>query len=389
MVDIAQGLSNDTKDYIEQLKGKLTADAQAKIQAVTGIDTGNPQVQQGAASALSLAQNGYNPDNPDDSAKLVHAISGGLCLIPGVGLVLGGAVEGLWLVGNAVAKPLGRLLYSIGISGFNPDAPPRETSGGWTASKILKAQHELPPMPRGSFAAFVVPALAEYAAQSSNLKGDMPPATVVDAAVLIWNKTHAGPAVPYYIPAMGAQAGGLGVAPTDFILGSAFQRTTYTNPHTPAAKAGIHPNVYYAFGPAKLGQGDAQVSNVADMKTWKFPFSVPFSLPLVPPVITPTKPRIVMVNTGALIPIPKKTLAFHMGNVGKPAQAPPPQIAPIVPHKDIPSVQSKNVLVTAPVAKTNYLTIAGGAVAGLAIAGPVGAAVGAVLGWGAGKILAK
>lgn len=224
-----------------QLQTKLStasSDVQAQIYAQTGVDTNQTRVSQGASSAYSLLQNGYNPDSSSDNANLVHAIAGGLCLIPGAGPVLGAAVEGLWAIGNAVGCPLENAFASIGFGSPSPACGGKvcATSGNWTAQGILQSQAHLPDMPKGSFASIVMPALATYAAQNLNCKGGFPPGMIVDACAAIWNQTHSGPSEDYFVPPLGLYAAG-GSADIVPAWGSVSNAST----------GNVDQNVYYAF----------------------------------------------------------------------------------------------------------------------------------------------
>jgi hypothetical protein len=233
-----------TAEFQAQLQGKLSqlsSDATAQLQAQTGIDVNNARVQQGAMGALSIAQHGYNPGDPADNAKLVHAIAGGLALAVPLGTILGAYVELMWDVGNAAACPLLKVFSSIGLTQSDCDSPPCATSGNWSAGALLlgaSQSHGLPPMPTGSFASFVVPALAEYLAQADNCKGGFPPSVVVDAAVNIWNATHAGPAVDLYVPPLSPFLTGVDIIPHGNTTGC-----------LPNGVCDTDPNVAYAFAP--------------------------------------------------------------------------------------------------------------------------------------------
>ena len=271
-----------------------SASIKATLAAHGGAALTSAQVQQGASSLLSLAQTGYNPDRPGDSANLVHVISGGLCLIPAVGPLLGGAVEGLWAVGNALGCPTEQAFASIGFGSPSPacGGHPCTTSGNWTTASVLTENAgALPPMPVGSFASLMVPALAENAAQAADCKPSIPPNVLVDAVVMLWNQNHAGPAVPYFIPAIGETLGG--AMGSTMLLGGMGYRVSGS---TPSARAGLHPNIYYAFQPASKAVADGllQVSGTR-IVYW------PYLTLAGAPGVALTSPRIVMVNSGAAL----------------------------------------------------------------------------------------
>ena len=301
-----------TSDYTAALQAKLSdasTQAQAELAAQTGVNLNQQRVSQGASSAISLAQNGYNPASDSDNANLVHAIAGGLCLVPGVGPILGAAVEGLWLVGNQVACPLENAFSSIGFGSPSPACGGKvcTTSGNWSVASILSTLsglHALPKMPKGSFAAFVVPVLAYGAAQNANCKGSAPPATLVDAAVAIWNKSHAGPAVAYLVPALLTSPGG--VAPSAMIFAGAGSNVSGS---TASAKAGQVANIFYAFGPVQNATAEGLAYKEGAITFW------PWNLPS-PPGQGQVPGRIVWVNVGAPTPVAAPhVLTMHLGNV--------------------------------------------------------------------------
>jgi hypothetical protein len=343
-----------TGAFSAQLEAQIktqSSSVQQTLAAQTGVDTTDAHVAQGAQSAATLVQNGYNPNSSGDNQNLIHAIAGGLALIPGAGPLLAGAVEGLWLIGSQIACPVTNAFASVGL-GTPCGAPPCKTSGNWTPAGLLSSNaRELPATPAGSFASLAVPALATYAAQAGNCKGGMPPDVVVDAVVAIWNKTHAGPAASYFVPPIATLSGSI----TADLLGIQNQ----TSGSTPAARAGKDPNVYYAFGPiaAILKDGYYQSNppkNVNAAQPW-----AAFAVPSAPAGMAFTQPRIVMVNTGALLPppppAPKKSLAFHL--------APPPAKKSLALHLAPPSSTAAKVAAPAKPMST------GGKVAAVAAAG--------------------
>jgi len=148
----------------------------------------------------------------------------------------------MWQIGNAVACPVQKFFSSIGLSQGDCDSPPCATSGNWSAAALLlgaSQSHGLPPMAVGSFASFVVPALAYYLAQADNCKASFPPSVVVDAAVNIWNATHAGPTVELYVPPLSPTLTGLDIIPH-------WQNATGCQPN---GICDTDPNVAYAFAP--------------------------------------------------------------------------------------------------------------------------------------------
>lgn len=291
----------------------------------------------GAAAAASLVQNGFDPSNPEDSQKLIAAVAGGLCLIPGVGPVLGLAVETLYQVGNAIACPTEKFFASIGVSKLPPacGGAPCETSGNWTASGIIATNRSaLPSMPRGSFAEFVVASLAQYQALAANCKASFPPGFVVDACVQIWNKVHQGPAVDYLVPPLVLLPGG--IIPV-------WQNMSFSGSNPPPAdRANKDPWAYYAFGPLQQIRDDAKRNpyvnaNFSDVRklfsktpSYHYPSDAGFG----GSPFQASDARIVKVNTGPLVqaPAPKpKTIQLRLGPAGgapKPAAPAPAHVAP-------------------------------------------------------------
>lgn len=301
----------DTSGYAAALQSQVSAklnaagaQVQAQVQAETGVDTSNARVGAGAAAAADLAANGFNPQSSADQGKLIHAIAGGLALIPGPGVILAGAVEALYSVGSVIAAPVTDFFASVGL-GMRSDAPPCQVKGApWTPAGVLasaQARNALPPMPRGSFASIVVPALATYAANAANCKGGMPPGVIIDAVVTMWNRTHAGPAAPFYVPPLVASWGAM-----QTILIPTWQHTSGQDPNAAAA--------FQRLTPDKAAWLQASPSH------WLYP-----APPSPSSLIGLSGPRVVMVNTGALLPPPPpRVLNFHLG--------PPPTGAAAVLH---------------------------------------------------------
>lgn len=299
-----------------QLQSRATAlggQASSTLKAQTGIDVTSQRVTQGAAAAASLAQSGYNPASSSDNTKLVTAIAGGAALIPGVGPLIGAAVMGLYAVGSAVACPTEQFFASVGLSTLPPQCggSPCKSSGNWTPQGILASgAKSLPAMPNGSFAQFVVGALAQFAASAANCKGaTLPPGTIVDAAVNAWNATHAGPAVRYLVPPLSQVNKGM----TAYGPPTIIPTWSSVSGSTPAARAGKDPYAYYGFGPVAA----VQYSTTNPPKgagPW-----TPFAVAPGPSGQNIDPPRVVIVNSGALLPPPAapppphKTLAFRLG----------------------------------------------------------------------------
>lgn len=312
-------------DFYASLQGRATAagkSAEASLKAQTGVDVTNARVQAGAAAAVDLAQNGFNPNDPESEAKLVHAIAGGAALLPGVGPLIGGAVEGLYAFGKAIACPTEQFFASVGLSTLPPQCggAPCKSSGNWTTAGIIASNAQsLPAMPRGSFAQFAVGALATGAANAANCKGALPPGVIVDAAIAIWNKTHAGPIVAILIPPLNQTNSGITAFGSPSII-AAWQNISGS---TPASKAGKDPYAFYAFGPASAMSAD-HPSGSMNLQTGAW---TPWKVAPALPGGTIAPPRIALVNMGPILPPAAaaapapvhKTLAFRLGPQPKPA----------------------------------------------------------------------
>lgn len=309
-----------TAGFSAQVQAQLKAQAssvQATLANETGVDTTDARVGAGAQATASLVQNGYNPENQDDNDKLIAAIAGGACLIPGVGPLLGGAIEGLWQIAKPLSCPVINAFASIGLGGGSPacGAPVCKSKGLTTPAAVLANLQHKPPMPKGSFAELAYGSLAYFAAQNANCKGGVPPNAVVDSLLAIWNKTHAGPAIGVFIPPLDlAPSGSLAApAPGPGIVGVAGNVTDQKT-------GNVNPYIYYAFQPVSaivahegmsqigtgLGQRPKNLNAAQDWSPWF----------LTTGFFGATVPRIALLNSGPLLPPlappPKKQLAFHL-----------------------------------------------------------------------------
>jgi hypothetical protein len=304
----------------------LGAQSAATLQAETGVDVTQTRVAQGASAALTLAQNGYNPSSGSDNQALVSAIAGGLCLIPAVGPALGAAVEVLYQVGNAAACPIAGVAASLGLGPVPPGCPGYVActhTGTWTAAGILAANApQLPSYLRdGTFQKFVVGALAQYASQAANCMASLPPGVLVDAAVNIWNQTHAGPAAQVLVPPLSQTNKGIMAYGTPTII------TAWQHPNTSgnglAALAGKDPYAYYAFDlVGNIAWTDEP--NTASLPSGAGPWT-PWTIAPTPPLITSLSsglssdytdpPRVVMVHTGPPIATATTTTLTFPGQV--------------------------------------------------------------------------
>jgi hypothetical protein len=180
-------------------------EAKAAWDASTSATANEARKAAGVVAAIEIAQNGYNPDDPKSTAALIGVIVGACACIPGVGMVISGAISILY----GVTLAIGAILQAVGI--INPK-PTCNTSGNWLASTVLDSySSNLPPVPKGSFAALIVPALAQNAANAANchtgtdFKGEAPyldPMKVLSAIAALWNANSSGPPMTVYIPTL-------------------------------------------------------------------------------------------------------------------------------------------------------------------------------------------
>jgi hypothetical protein len=280
-------LSTQYRSQLQSWIASAPSTVQSQLQSATGINTSNATVSKGATAVMGLIQNGYDPSNDADNASLVQAIAGGLALIPGVGIILGAYVEGLWLVGNQVACPLEKAFASIGLGSPSPACGGQvcATTGNFTAQSVLvENQGWLPPLTQGTFASIAIPALATYAAQSANCKGGPDPGTIIDGVAAIWNKTNSGPPTQIYVPSMLVWTSG---APATVLLAGAGESISGSSA---AAMAGQDPNIFYAFGPLAsiLAAGAASIVNGSVVLT-----ATPGGLSAS---VTRTAPRTISIN---------------------------------------------------------------------------------------------
>lgn len=297
-------ISAQAQAQVQARYDALTTSAKAEILAKTGVDVNDARVQKGAVATASLLQNGYNPSSDADSAKLVHSISGGLCLFVPIGPVLAGYLELIWQIGNAVSCPLENAFSSMGLGSPSPacGGKPCNSSGNWTAAGIIGDGSSYPSgwNQTGSFTSLVIPMLATAAAQGMNCKGGTPTDMIVDACVVMWNRVHEGPSIQIWVPPLGVDPGVGGVSPI-LIAGTGEQ----VSGSAPSAKAGQDPNIYYAFQPVSVikssGQDGSSSFSLALDASKGSDVWTPFGIPNAPPGLSWTYPRIVTINAGALI----------------------------------------------------------------------------------------
>lgn len=290
------GDSSIVQSYQAQLQTRISGlgtQAQTTLQQQTGVNVTQPRVAAGAAAAVSLASNGFNPNDAADRQKLVAAIAGGLCLIPAVGPALGAAVEALYQVANAISCPTMKLAADLGLGDLPPECggSPCTSTGNWTTAGILSSNAgSLPAQPSGSFAQFACAALAEYAAQAANCKASLPPGLIVDACVNIWNQTHAGPSTPYLVPPLFMVNKGITAFGPPTIV-NVWQNVSGTG-SAPSLRANKDPYAYYAFG-ALSAIPSSEHPNLNASPAGQLWAVAPSAVYNVDP------PRFVMVNTGA------------------------------------------------------------------------------------------
>jgi hypothetical protein len=177
-------------------------------------------------------------------------------------------------------------------------------------------------MPVGSFASLAIPALAYASAMVGECQKVPPASIIVDAAVNVWNQTHSGAPIPYYVPALIVQVGSESPAPGLLLLGAG----SSVSGTTPSAQAGLPGNIYYAFSPANVAQNEAG-SDLSQPPTPSRSYWLPFGTSpfgvdsLSPPTgFDAIGPRIVMLNSGALItslaPASAPSTAKHVAVAG-------------------------------------------------------------------------
>ncbi len=168
--------------------------AQAAWSQATGGDANASRINNGAQSALSLIQNGYDQNNLADEQKLISAIAAGVSLIPGYGIVFAGALELL----NQVALGIGDALQAVGLI---PKPGCQSTGTFTTASKLAEWQSRGADVTPGTFGALAWPALAHNVAIFRNCqKGGLDNAMLLQALVNVWNSTMTGSAVSVFAP---------------------------------------------------------------------------------------------------------------------------------------------------------------------------------------------
>src|SRR5579872_28623 len=230
----------DTASFTTQLtsniKTSASADGAAYIQQATGVDVTQGRVASGISAAGQLAENGFDITSQADQQAMVAVIAGGLSLIPGVGPILGGALETLYQIAQPLACPTAKFFHDVGISQSDCDSPPCVVNGPVPTPDVLAANFAQPFLAKmsGSFAQFVNGALLVNAASALSCKSAVPPSVIVDAAVNMWNQTHAGPAQDFYVPPL------LPMMP--MIQQWSNGQNSYTG--------NLDPNLYYAFYPA-------------------------------------------------------------------------------------------------------------------------------------------
>jgi hypothetical protein len=321
-------LSADFQGALQARANSLGAQGAAELKTQTGVDVTQARVASGASAALSLSQSGYDPSSSGDNQKLVAAIAGGACLIPGVGPLIGGAVEGLYQAGMAIACPTEQFFASVGLSTLPPQCggAPCKTTGNWSAAGILSQNaRQLPSSSKGSFGQFVLGALAAFAAQAANCKGPvLPPGVIVDAAVAIWNKTHAGPVAPVLVPPLYTVNKGLTAYGPPTLIAA---WSSVSGSSGPAARAGKDPYAFYAFLPTGTTAPDHPAGSPSSSDAW-----TPWKVAPAPAGMNVDPPRVVRVNMGPALPPPApppKILQFHLGPVpAHIAPAPPPALRP-------------------------------------------------------------
>lgn len=336
---LGASLGTFTASYQAQLQTKINSlgpQAAALLRQQTGVDVNDARVQKGAAATLDLATHGFDPNSKADEDKLITAIAGGLALIVPVGTALAASLEGLYQLSGALACPMMQLAETLGLGRRSPacGGQPCVSTGNWTTASVLSSNAPtLPTLRTGTFADFVVGALAAAAASAGNCQATMPPGILVDAAVMIWNETHQGPAEQILVPPLAQTNKGLTAFQTSPLITA---WTSITGSRGQALRAGKDPYVYYAFGRViDIDPGDAP--NYSTQPSGAGPWQ-PWGVAPYPPLVDATTPfgsgsltvsastdppRVVMVHTGP----PLKPLATMT------IPGAPPQVTSFEPGK--------------------------------------------------------
>jgi hypothetical protein len=213
------------KDAAIAIGQRLGANVKAQWDAQTSTAANDARKMQGAVDAVDLATHGYNPDDPADNAKLVGMVAGAVSFIPVAGPILGAAVVLLYAIGEGIAA----ILKAVGLIWYGC-----RTTGNWTAKNVLTAiaseggsnerpNTGLPPMPLGSFASLVMPALAKNSADLANCKPGYSNLQVLAAMAHLWNANTSGPAITVYVPALDTTGAGARVFAEPQQSSAAFQ----------------------------------------------------------------------------------------------------------------------------------------------------------------------
>ena len=188
--------------------------------SVSASYTQNTLAQQGGSAAASLVTHGFNPNNQQDVANLVHVYAAAISFVPGVGPILGGITEAMYALGQALAQwpPFQQLV------GMCTD--PRgccQSSGNWTYAQGLSLSGIATPAP-GTFAALMVPQLVDAWVHAMNCdRGNFWfQAYGVMLPVLsgMWNRIAGGPSIDYFVPLLNAPDLGqeLGIGPGQSVV---------------------------------------------------------------------------------------------------------------------------------------------------------------------------
>jgi hypothetical protein len=171
-----------------------SADAQAQWNQAVSQEANDARVINGAAAAGSLLQNGFNPNDPADEQKAYQAIVAGVSLIPGIGLVLGGALEILDAIGVAAASAL----EALGLI----SKPGCTYTGTPTINDVL-SEYPVPAAntPQGSFASLAMAALGQNVLQQRICSPKRYPNDWILAGVAsLWNQYAQGAPQTLWVP---------------------------------------------------------------------------------------------------------------------------------------------------------------------------------------------
>ena len=158
------------------------ANAQAAWAAANTQSANDARVAGGVTALSGLLANGYDQNSDADNQALIQTIAGGVSLIPGIGIVLGAAIEVL----DAVGQAAGVILQKIGLI---PTPGCSHTGPDWTTASVLSEYPPLSQLP-GPFAQLAMATLATNAATQLNCGSAYPNSVVLQGMIEVWNAAH-------------------------------------------------------------------------------------------------------------------------------------------------------------------------------------------------------